>query len=123
MKLDKIKFAIVINWLSRNGLHELAPGDIEDLDNLIDFEVEQPKNVVPAGMVDELLLHMGGGTQKIEAIKAYRALTGAGLKESKDAVERYWVSKPETKQAGKFDESALSDILGPYNEKDRSNKD
>ena len=27
--------------------------------------------------------------QKIQAIKAYRAQTGAGLKESKDAVEEY----------------------------------
>jgi ribosomal protein L7/L12 len=47
-------------------------------------------------MVDELLLYMGKGTQKIEAIKAYRNLTGAGLKESKDAVERYWVSKDQS---------------------------
>ena len=33
---------------------------------------------------------MVAGNQKIEAIKTHRAITGFGLKESKDAVEKYW---------------------------------
>jgi hypothetical protein len=94
MKLDRLKLAKVIAHCCSNGF-SVGDWEIERLDELIEFEVEQPKaGVVPCGLVDELLLYMGGGTQKIEAIKAYRVLTGAGLKEAKDAVERYWVSKP-----------------------------
>jgi len=33
--------------------------------------------------------------QKIEAIKAHRSLTGYGLKESKDIIEKYWTRNPE----------------------------
>lgn len=48
--------------------------------------------------VDDLLKHMQAGS-KIEAIKAYRALTNQGLKESKDAVERYWSAPAKTEAA------------------------
>ena len=51
-----------------------------------------------------LMMLMAEGTRKIDAIKQHRQLTGAGLKESKDAVEKYWVSKPQS--------GTLSDILG-----------
>lgn len=40
--------------------------------------------------VDRLMMLMNESTQKIEAIKTYRTLTGMGFKESKDAIERYW---------------------------------
>ncbi len=93
MKLDKMKFAKVVAHCVQNGLSQ-GDWEIERLDELIEFEVEQPKNVVPFEAVDELLRCMAGGTEKIQAIKAYRTLTGVGLKESKDAVEKYWVSKP-----------------------------
>jgi hypothetical protein len=108
MKLDKIKFAQLVAFIT-SQVGSMSNWVIEDLDNLINIEVEQPKNVVPCGLVDELLLYMGGGTQKIEAIKAYCTLTGAGLKESKDAVERYWVSKPVEKAS---EAATLGDILG-----------
>lgn len=39
-----------------------------------------------------LLANIGGGS-KIEAIRAYRALTGMPLKESKDEVEKYYVTR------------------------------
>ena len=51
-------------------------------------------DLVKQGTIDKLtrdnimqLLRRG---QKIEAIKAYRAMTSVGLKEAKDAVEKYW---------------------------------
>lgn len=45
--------------------------------------------------VDRLLDAMQKG-QKISAIKEYRSLTGMGVKESKDAVEKYWsVREPQ----------------------------
>lgn len=43
--------------------------------------------------VDQLMMLMVEGTRKIEAIKIYRQLTGFELKESKDAVEKYWVAR------------------------------
>jgi ribosomal protein L7/L12 len=95
MKLDKIRFASLVGFLSCRYALTFTQDDIREVDELIEFEVEQPKaGVVPCGLVDELLRRMAEGTHKIEAIKAYRVLTGASLKESKDAVEKYWVSKP-----------------------------
>jgi len=53
---------------------------------------------------------MAEGTRKIEAIKCHRKITGYGLKESKDTVEKYWVSKGHYSPT---DEPAtLGDILG-----------
>lgn len=40
--------------------------------------------------VKNLIRLMKQGNQKIEAIRAYRQLTGAGLQEAKDTVEDYW---------------------------------
>lgn len=54
--------------------------------------VEAPK--VDTIQVDALLIEMQA-SQKIAAIRAYRALTNAELKESKDAVERYWTAKEQ----------------------------
>jgi ribosomal protein L7/L12 len=92
MKLDKIAFAHVVKFIA-----ELRPEhyiDIEKLDELIDVTVPmpQPTKANPEE-VDQLLALMAQGTLKIEAIKIYRSLTGAGLKEAKDAIERHWVSK------------------------------
>jgi len=98
MKLDKIKFARLIGWLERVHALNLQPGDIEQLDNIIDVEMpeaEAPIVVRPSNAdVEHLMVLMAEGTRKIEAIKCHRIITGMGLKESKDAVERYWVSKP-----------------------------
>jgi len=44
---------------------------------------------------------------EIEAIKCYRNMTGTYLKESKDAIERHWVSKP----VGAPADHTLGDIL------------
>lgn len=59
--------------------------------------VDQIEEEYRTGVIDRLqaieatlMKHMAEGTNKIEAIKEYRAITGLGLKESKDAVERYW---------------------------------
>jgi hypothetical protein len=94
MKLDRLKLAKVVAHCCNNGF-STGDWEIERLDELIEFEVPVPQvmpNVNPSD-IDLLMAFMASGTQKIEAIKAYRTLTGAGLKEAKDAVERYWVSK------------------------------
>ena len=92
MKLDKIKFARLVAFLSRNGFDGFED-NIQALDDMIDIDVSaQEKLYVSAELVDELLRQMALGN-KIPAIKAYRELCNAGLKESKDAVEGYWVAK------------------------------
>ena len=105
MKLDKIAFAKLIGYLGRQFAISFDEFEMRTLDDLIDIPVPVPEPVVvPKAScydVDTLLSHMGKDGYKIEAIKTYRVLTGAGLKESKDAVERYWPSKS----------SSIGDIL------------
>jgi ribosomal protein L7/L12 len=97
MKLDKIKFAELIHFISRylqNPPH-LDKVFIASLDELIDINVEP---VSMPSMCNPETLHilmglMHEGTRKIEAIKQHRIMTGYGLKESKDIVEKYWISR------------------------------
>jgi ribosomal protein L7/L12 len=91
MKLDKIRFARLIGFIERQYSISLSNGEIEHIDDLIDVEAPQPEAVYPmTSEINRLMGLMAAGTQKIEAIKSYRTLTGLGLKESKDAVEKYW---------------------------------
>jgi ribosomal protein L7/L12 len=94
MKLDKMQFARLVAHCVGNGMNA-GTYEVEELDRIIDFDVPEPKVIsAKASDIDNLLMLMAEGTRKIEAIKAYRSLTGEGLKEAKDAVERYWMSKP-----------------------------
>jgi ribosomal protein L7/L12 len=89
MKLDKIKFARLISYCVSRGMTG-DDVDIECIDNLIDIDTpEAPKALTHE--VDELLRCMLSANSDgfIPAIKAYRVLTNAGLKESKEAIERY----------------------------------
>jgi ribosomal protein L7/L12 len=96
-KLDKIAFAkLAISiqyWITSD--HNLSEYDLQRLEELT--EIPDVPETVPtranASDVNELLCYMSESTKKLEAIKAYRQLTGLGLKESKDAVEKYWVEK------------------------------
>ncbi|SRR5258708_28046824 len=108
MKLDKIKFAMLIGYICDMTNRTIDHNEIIDIDNIIDIELPAvEKQYVSFELVDELLRQMALG-QKIPAIKAYRELCHAGLKESKDAVEKYWISKPEP--IAKV-EATLGDIL------------
>lgn len=87
MKLDKIKFAKLIHYITECGWN----GDVNHVDELIDIDVtpvEVSGKADPA-LIDELMRAIHNG-EKISAIKAYRSMTGFGLKEAKDAVEKYW---------------------------------
>ncbi len=88
--MDKIKFAQLVNWLSRLGMAELSSHEMQVLLNQV--TAVPVVGSAACEQVDELLRCMKAGTSKIEAIKAYRVLTGADLKESKDAVEKYWLT-------------------------------
>ena len=108
MKLDKIKFARLIALIV-SDIGSIDQHTIEDMDALIDIEIPTAPVKVPCEMVDELLKQLNAENGFIHAIKAYRVLTGEGLKESKEAIERYRnVPKfPEKKP----EEATLGDIL------------
>lgn len=93
MKLDKMTFARVIAHCVSNGM-SAGEYEVTALDNIIDISVEQERVYPANGHIDDLMRLMVAGTQKIEAIKTHRAITGFGLKESKDAVEKYWKFQP-----------------------------
>lgn len=95
MKLDKIKFAELIAFISPRMKRTMDNIDLQEIDNIIDVELPQPDMAYPnTSDINYLMELMAGGQKKIEAIKMHRKLTGWGLKESKDQVEKYWVSKP-----------------------------
>lgn len=107
MKLDKIKFARVVQYVSEHGFHG-GNFEIEQLDGMIDIEIEV-QQVYPANAhIDDLMRLMVEGQRKIEAIKTHRAITGMGLKDSKDAVEKYWCSE------SKFTKDQMLNQVGHY---------
>lgn len=102
MKLDKIKFASFIGFISCRYALTVTQDDIAKMDAIIDIDVtpvEVPGKANPADL-DDLMraIHKG---ERIAAIKAYRSMTGYGLKEAKDAVEKEW---PEHKRLNEADE-------------------
>ena len=104
MKLDKLKFARLVLALARDGWC----GSVTELDDMLDIEVPEQHVAYPTTSdISRLMQVMVEGTQKIEAIKLHRKLTGWGLKESKDEVEKYWVAK-KPKEEG----ATLDNILG-----------
>lgn len=95
------KFATLISFITmvvnRNSSQCLDKDDIDELGKLVVDLMPVPANVpsmqratVSEENVNTLLQLMSAKTEKIEAIKAYRQITNAGLKEAKDVVERYW---------------------------------
>ncbi len=101
MKLDKIKFATLIGYCANRGMN-VDSIDVIAIDDIIDTEQQNP--YVSISDVDELLRQLNAPNGFISAIKAYRVLTGAGLKEAKDAIERY-------RTVSKVAEANLGDIL------------
>lgn len=102
------KFGAFISYLSCLGNNKhFDTYEVETIAKYVeDLMPEVPKaGVVSCEAVDDLLRNIGVEGKKIEAIKAYRMLTGADLRTSKDAVEKYWNNQQPTAQL-------LSDILG-----------
>lgn len=93
MKLDKIKFAMLVALMADKGA-AFSMEELADIDALIDIETP-PAPAMNATDLHVLMALMQAGTNKIDAIKQHRQMTGYGLKDSKDIVEKYW---PNTKQ-------------------------
>jgi len=82
-----------MSWLTAITGYTFEENDTKEFAaSLVNMYVPTP-NVDHNANVDALMMLMVEGTRKIDAIKVHRQLTGWGLKESKDAVEKYWVSK------------------------------
>lgn len=72
--------------LSRSGSTRQLERRLDRLERKVDL-LMQHMGVQQQGP-DQDVLNLARAGRKIEAIKRYRELTGAGLKEAKDAVER-----------------------------------
>jgi len=96
MAIDVGKFAAFVSTISSTTAYQFNSYQCAEMFNSIgnmnECTTDMPVKADPQ-QVDDLMKWMVEGTHKIEAIKAYRTLTGLGLKESKDAVEKYWVSR------------------------------
>lgn len=113
MKLDKIKFAQLVAYLTNIGA-EFTFDSVRDIDSIIDVEMpEQPIQIMNPEQLHALMALMQEGERKIEAIKQHRMMTGYGLKESKDIVEKYWQSnnarKSEVEMLKRLNSSNYSD--------------
>jgi ribosomal protein L7/L12 len=93
--MDMMKFIKLISVIS-SKYGSFSEADIAGIMQMVqECVTNEPvsPNYVSMQLVNELLAVMNVDGKKIEAIKAYRALTGEGLREAKDAVERYWVQQ------------------------------
>lgn len=93
--MTRLQFGQFVNLLSHWGMRVLDTHEMNELEAFVDLPKASlgpylNRPMVACSDVDELIKHMAAKTNKIDAIKAYRQITNAGLKEAKDAVERYW---------------------------------
>ena len=88
MMNSKLKFAKFVAYVANLVERQLDDDEVERLDELT--RNEEPLKAEP-GAVNEILSAMFAG-RKIDAIAAYRNLTGASLVSSKTAIEGYWPS-------------------------------
>lgn len=102
--MTKIGFGRLVNVLTIWGMRELEDHEMASLERLT--AVEPECKPIDIDLLNSLLNNMALARHKkqlIPAIKDYRTLTNVGLKEAKEAVERY---------CGTEEGARLSDILG-----------
>jgi ribosomal protein L7/L12 len=112
MKMDRIAFATLAGFIADRFGARLDQQDVQALDDMIDIEVPVPPAIVPNASesdVIELLRQISHPDGFIPAIKAYRVLTGAGLRESKEAIERYRLLPKKTAKQLKTEMLAVID--------------
>lgn len=85
--LSKIDFGTLVAWVQRKVEGELDRCDVSHLESLVTPSVNHTSPIMPGPAVVKDMLQAIVGGRKIDAIRAYRVLTGEGLKESKDAIE------------------------------------
>lgn len=92
MPMDRIKFAQLIGFISRISDTSLATGQLQVIDEIISDGIQAqpvPEPVkVPQDSLRELIEALYSD-RKVDAIKAYRNLTGESLLNSKNFVESF----------------------------------
>lgn len=95
MKINETNFGALVSYVTHIGNVMLDMVAVSQLRLMVEqCEIPVPtvdRSIVSEAVVNDLLSSMNQHGKKIEAIRAYRNLTNAGLKEAKDAVEKYWV--------------------------------
>lgn len=95
--MNLIKFGRLVNFITLKAGH-LDGNEIGKIIDLVNdlmpvpAPMPTPQTYVSASVINEFLEHINDarkGKGLIPAIKSYRFLTNAGLKEAKDAVEHY----------------------------------
>lgn len=84
--MDKYELAKLVSMVSVWTGRQLDHGEISDLESF--YKV--PEQKINSSNLQDFMKLMHEGNQKIEAIKAYRTFTGEGLREAKEAVDKYW---------------------------------
>lgn len=93
--MDKIKFAhlcVYIGYLITQGAC-LTDYQVSEIDTLINDGMPHRGLGYTDAAMEEFMTAMHDG-RKIDAIKAHRTMSGMGLKESKDFVEKHWQFEP-----------------------------
>lgn len=108
--MNKIEFARLVNYIA--SFCRLEDYQIVAIDELTKCATPEPAKIDRAD-VDKLLDAMKRGA-KIDAIKHYRSLTGAGLLESKNTIEANWTPVKETQY--KAVKEALDHMTGEIRE-------
>jgi ribosomal protein L7/L12 len=74
--------------MSRGGSTKQLERRLERVERKLDLLMQHQGVQQPEPEFDQDVVNLARSGRKIEAIKRYRELTGAGLKDAKDAVER-----------------------------------
>lgn len=91
MNINHCKLVSYVTSLANRCLDSYEVQEVlKHVDNCI--PPQTTAQVVDWHTLSELLKEMACGQKKIECIKLYRQLTGVGLKETKDEIEKYWKS-------------------------------
>ena len=109
MAINDIKFAHFMSYLGylRGQGGTFATHETSDVHLMIadmTAEEKKPDYVYNHSLIIEMLAAMKAG-RRIDAIRAHRAMSGFGLKESKEFVEMHWMTEapkqmPETANLG-----------------------
>ncbi len=84
-----ISHACLVSFVTALAGRQMTIDEIHTLDHLAKLGNEAGKASVNGQAVAAMLDAIKKGS-KIEAIREHRAMTGYGLKESKDEIEKYW---------------------------------
>ena len=108
VKIDTINFGVLMSRITAlTGSSEFYHGTVMDIYDLVKQCVVEENVPAPlcnptVGGINDLMSAIHG-RRKIDAIKAYRSLTGYGLKEAKDAVEACWLAEGPVNVSGSTD--------------------